>query len=400
MKSNLFKYKTILISFFLFLFAIFSFFYMQKNEKIEVDYKGIATPNIIHKTIDKTKIQLIYPTYNILPLDEFVTNYINEQTLHLDSIKHLNINIKTDIFFDQYITLEFLKDTDNNVISTHIIFDKKNDKILTLNDIFRGNYPAMIAKYDPQYICNKNNNNLSLDSSHIYLYQNNTSLMLVMEEVKNYIRLDNINIPSLYPHDIIPPTTQQIDPNKPMIAFTFDDGPHPENTPKIIELFEQYNGRATFFVLGSLATKYKDIIVDAYQRGFEIDNHSWSHQNLVKIPIDQAYDEIHHTSDAIFSITGKDPLYLRPPYGSYNNEIKQIANYMDIQLWNIDTEDWKYKNANVVTRNILKNAKDNSVILVHDIHKSTLEGIKNALPKLQEQGYQFVTLETLHKYRK
>lgn len=395
------KYKRLMVLIILMitiLSALSSKFIFNTNHKTSNNF---YTEHKINKKFNKTKVKATYPVYKIEPLDTSIKEFINQEietTSNTEKVKKLQINYLTENIYDQYITIQFNKKIGKTTTNNYFTYDKKTNTFLTLKDIFRGQYQTYLKENYPNYNIDINSTSISLDNENIYLYQNETKITLPMNEVKQYIKLTNENIPSNYPHDITLLTSQEIDPNKPMIAFTFDDGPHYQNTTKVLEMFEQYNGRASFFVLGNLAKKYPEIIKNAHQRGFSIENHSYSHPNLTSISNDEVYQQIHETNDIIFSLTGRDPQYLRPPGGAYNDIVKEISN-MKIQLWTIDTLDWKHRDPDKVTQSILNNVKDGSIILVHDIHSTTIEGVKNALPILYEQGYQFVTVETLHQYK-
>lgn len=384
------------------IFTIASIFYsFTQNNQVVSHANDLATTRTIKEKVSHTKLNIEYPFYNIESLDTYIQQEINniiDPIIDISTIKKINIHYTTSLEFNQYITLSLIINQDDETTHRYITYDQDNEKILTVENLFRGDYTNYITQKDSNFILNPQSDNLTLDHTNFYLCSNNQLLTLSMEEMKPYTLLNNVNIPSNYPHDIIIPETQTVDPNKPMIAFTFDDGPHPTNTSKLVDIFTQYNGKATFFVLGYRAQRYSDIIKNCYQNGFQIENHSWSHPNLTTISPEQVYQEIYTTNDLIFSLIGKDPHYLRPPEGAYNDQVKEIAK-MNIELWNIDTLDWKYRDAKRVTDQIVSKAKDGKIILLHDIHDTSIEGVKNALPILHEQGYQFVTIDTLHQYR-
>lgn len=180
------------------------------------------------------------------------------------------------------------------------------------------------------------------------------------------------------------------------IAFTFDDGPS-KYTTQVMDAIESYGGHATFFVLGSRVEQYSSVILDMYQRGHEIENHSWSHANLKTSDKETIIYEIESTQNAIYNITGEYPTYLRPPYGATDDLVKEVASEynLKLKLWTIDTLDWKSKNAEAIKNEILAQAKDGSVILLHDLYKTSLEGAILAMEELDKQGYEFVTISEL-----
>lgn len=188
-----------------------------------------------------------------------------------------------------------------------------------------------------------------------------------------------------------------IDTTKPIIAFTFDDGPS-HNTTKIIEILNKYNIKATFFLLGTNIEGNEDIVKSLKDNGMEIGNHSYSHKLLTRLKEDKIEEEFTKTKDLIYDITGSYPTLTRPSYGSVNKKIKQIVD-TPIILWNIDTLDWKYHNSNYISNKILNKVTDGNIILMHDIYTATSNALDKVIPQLLEKGYQIVTVSELFYYK-
>ena len=182
--------------------------------------------------------------------------------------------------------------------------------------------------------------------------------------------------------------------NKKFIAFTFDDGPSYIGTNKLLENLDKYNARVTFFVLGDRVNDYKDTLKRAYDMGNLIGSHTYSHSNLLKLDDYAVINEIKKTNDAIRNVVNSETLYLRPPYGNINSNIKTISNMYTI-LWDLDTEDWKYKDANRIANYIVENAHDGAIVLLHDLYETSVDGALLAMEKLQNEGYAFVTVEEM-----
>lgn len=384
--------------------------YKEYNE----EDKAVGAIQNYEKDTDDFYISIFYPSFNIKTLDNKIKDILesdikeqkpsnNKNTLYMD------YSVKENL--DQYIVtrLNFQRFDDEDVVITNkekvITYDKKKDQILTIRDVFRGTYKEFLKTKGIDNI-DDSSTDISLDKNNIYLYTNqndlNKKITIPYKECQTYLALNNRTINPNAPEKVITPTPlPKVDPNKPMIAITFDDGPHVTNTQRAMSLLEQYNGRGTFFMLGNLVNTYPDIVKEMYERGFQLANHSWSHPNLKKKDLQVANDEIFNTQNAIFSITGYDPNWFRPPYGSYNDSIKQLSNSggVNIMLWTGDTLDWKYRDEESVKQAILRDAHDGAVILLHDIHKTSIDGLELALPILKEQGYQFVTMDTLKQYR-
>lgn len=188
-----------------------------------------------------------------------------------------------------------------------------------------------------------------------------------------------------------------INPDKPMIALTFDDGPS-KYTAEILEVLKENNSKATFFVLGSEVNKYKDILNQMIEEGNEIGNHTYNHKDLTTVTDEELYKQIKGTDDLIYNASGYTPAIMRPPYGTSDDELnKKIPK--PVIKWSIDTRDWESRNVEMITDTIFKNVKDGDIILMHDLYDSTAEAAKIVIPKLIEKGYQLVTISELSEYK-
>lgn len=192
--------------------------------------------------------------------------------------------------------------------------------------------------------------------------------------------------------------TGEIDPNKPMIALTFDDGPHAKNTVRILDALEKVHGRATFFVLGELVDGKSEILKRASDMGCEIGNHSFDHSNFTKLSADEMKTQLSKTSNLVKAATGKGTGLTRIPYGSVNETIRKVVGTPMIG-WSLDTRDWESRNADKVVDKVLKNVKDGDIIIMHDIYSSTADAVERLIPELRAKGYQLVTVSELMEAR-
>ncbi len=191
----------------------------------------------------------------------------------------------------------------------------------------------------------------------------------------------------------------EIDPSKPMIAVTYDDGPSAESSPKILDILEEYGAHATFFVVGENITEdTEDILKREIELGCEIGNHSWAHENLRELGTEAALESLKSCHEKIFEATGRNVHLVRPPYGAYTDEIREENKSMFI-YWSVDTNDWKFRNADKVYDVLMDNVDDGDIILMHDIHPETAEAAERIIPDLIEAGYQLVTVSELMYYR-
>ncbi len=180
----------------------------------------------------------------------------------------------------------------------------------------------------------------------------------------------------------------------PMVALTFDDGPHGQHTDSILDTLEKYGAKATFFLLGCQAEKYPMQVRRAHALGCDIGNHTYIHPNLSACSTDRVRTEISRTNAIIKNAVGEEAVFLRPPYGNHNKTVRSSAG-MPLILWNVDPQDWNHKTANEVANHVIQYARDGSIILMHDIYGSTAEAVKIIVPALIKKGFRLVTVREL-----
>ena len=183
-----------------------------------------------------------------------------------------------------------------------------------------------------------------------------------------------------------------------LVALTFDDGPGPY-TEQLLNGLEKRNAHATFFCLGNRAELYPEMIRRMVRDGHQVANHSYSHPNLNDLTIEKALREI-ETTDRILNniLGGSESYYLRPPYGNIKKEVLAEMN-APVTNWSVDSIDWQLLNTNKVKERILEQTYDGAVVLMHDIHYTTVDGILVALDTLESRGYEFVTVKELYRRR-
>jgi peptidoglycan/xylan/chitin deacetylase (PgdA/CDA1 family) len=192
-----------------------------------------------------------------------------------------------------------------------------------------------------------------------------------------------------------------IDPSLPMVALTFDDGPS-QHTTQILNLLERYGGRATFCVIGNMAESGREVLQRAVSMGNEVIGHSWDHKNMAKLSADNVRQQIMDTSDLIASVTGADPVFLfRPPYGELSDTMREVSAELGFAMvnWNVDPRDWDTKDADSVYHAVLGAVSDGSIILSHEIYRSTLDAYTRLIPELLSRGFQIVTVSELLYHR-
>lgn len=190
---------------------------------------------------------------------------------------------------------------------------------------------------------------------------------------------------------------EAIDPSKPMVAITYDDGPNAKTTPKVLDVLEQKYAVATFFMVGQNIEGKEEIIKRSYEMGNELGNHTWDHTNLSKVSADTIRSKVGDTNAAIQAICNVENPILRPPYGAYNSTVKETVD-TPIVMWSLDTLDWSTRSADA-TYDACMEAKDGDIILMHDIHESTVVAAEDIVAGLQEKGFQLFTVSELYHYR-
>lgn len=192
---------------------------------------------------------------------------------------------------------------------------------------------------------------------------------------------------------------RNINPNKPMVALTFDDGPNPQSTYRILDTLSKYNAVATFFDLGKSVEAYPEIVKREETIGCEVASHTYSHYNLNNLSASAIKDEIKKSANAFRKVLGHDVSLLRPPYGNANALVQANVPYPLIH-WNIDTLDWKSRNKEAILKEVraIENY-DGKIILMHSIYTTTADAVEVIVPELINKGYQLVTISEMAYYK-
>lgn len=180
---------------------------------------------------------------------------------------------------------------------------------------------------------------------------------------------------------------------RPMIALTYDDGPG-KYTEELLNCLKENHAKATFFMLGQNVEDFSDIVKQLYDSGMEVGNHTWDHQLLPKLSSEEIVEEITQTNRIFEKVIGVSADTLRPPGGSINKNVVELAD-MPIIKWSLDTKDWKNKTEDAVYQKVVDNVQDGSVILLHDIHEWSVKASLRFIPELIEKGYKLVTIQEL-----
>ncbi|MCR5531862.1 MAG: polysaccharide deacetylase family protein [Lachnospiraceae bacterium] len=213
------------------------------------------------------------------------------------------------------------------------------------------------------------------------------------------------------------PTPSPVPEGVKRVAFTFDDGPDYNGlTLKFAEKLASYGGKGTWFIIGNrVNAENRGDLKKAAELGMEIGIHAWTHDYYFDRNPDLLADELQKTSDIIFEVTGKRPTLFRPPGGNFTDKQVTEISYPVI-LWSVDTEDWKNKgnkteeersdNVQRIVDNIMRNTRDGSIVLMHEIYNNSYDAFCIAIDQLAKEGYIFVSVPELigdellpgHKY--
>lgn len=191
--------------------------------------------------------------------------------------------------------------------------------------------------------------------------------------------------------------TYETNPNKPLVALTFDDGPNCTTTNEVLDVLEEYNVRAFFFLIGNnIDILTEDVMKRAHEMGCELGNHSMTHSDMTAMTPEEIQEELTFVSDKIEEITGSRPSFFRPPYIAVNNTMYETIDMTFI--CGVGCNDWD-PNVTVQERidNTLNQVEDGTIILLHDSqgNSQTVEALRTIIPTLLEEGYQFVTVTEL-----
>ena len=178
------------------------------------------------------------------------------------------------------------------------------------------------------------------------------------------------------------------------VALTFDDGPHPGTTDRLLDGLGERGARATFFLVGEEIAGREDLVRRMAAEGHQVGNHTWSHVRLSGRTAEETLEEVERTEAALEEILGPGSYWLRPPYGLVDQQAEAAVDVPMVK-WSVDPRDWESRNTGQVVRAILSAVEPNSIILLHDLYPTSVEAALQVVDALQAEGYVFVTVEEL-----
>lgn len=215
------------------------------------------------------------------------------------------------------------------------------------------------------------------------------------------LRIDGVRISVARKQEDGTSCAGEIDPLKPMIALTYDDGPSKNSTPRILETLRANGGRATFFMVGNRAEKNGAVIRQMVSQGCEVANHTYDHTLMSKVDPAELERQLMMTNQVVANAGGVTPVLMRPCGGDTNDAGMGVAGAISMPavLWSIDTLDWKTRDAEKTVSAVLDHVKDGDIVLMHDLYETAADASDVIIPELIRRGYQLVTVSELASYR-
>lgn len=424
--------------------------YIEDFVKSKYENKEAGHIETIIEYGDNILISAHYPLFGIEKLDNltktFILKYINDFKEQTKGNKYENVSFKDELNIDYetwafndkivsikysvFMNMPYYAHPDTRVDTA--VYDLNSQNEIHLDDIMQGDYLSRISELTIKNLSSNEKYSDYLDSDIFKtgikpIKENYSKFILKKDKIVfsfqkyqifpgaagepeveiSYNELEGFMKPletlgndkgDIPEKDKIDKIAREIDPEKPIIALTFDDGPYAKSTISILDTLKENNAVATFFVLGNRVSSNKSILERMIKEGNEIGNHSYNHKQLTTLSDEGLREQIEKTQNIIEEIVGFIPKVMRPTYGSHNERMRNIVD-LPMILWTIDTEDWKSKNAKAVSDHVLKNIKDGSIVLMHDIYGSTSQAVKVIVPELIKQGYQLVTISELYELK-
>lgn len=294
--------------------------------------------------------------------------YMNKETADLPSMR--------DLFQEQ-----------TNLAAIHPIIkqrllDESVDQSAMIDQIL--DFPQLtmdqkILSYSPDAIM------LSLPENQLGV----TQISLAFSDILDFTDHSFIDPAVLNEHTPLP-----LDPNKKYISLTFDDGPNPITTPRLLTILREKNVKASFFMLGQNIVTNPELVRQVADEGHSIGSHSYSHPNLTTLAPEDIKTQVQATDQAIAAATGKIPTDFRPPYGAVDRTSAEIIDRPIIQ-WSVDSEDWKTKDTPKIIKRVMKTSYNNSIILMHDIYPETIDAVPQIIDDLRNEGYEIILPDDL-----
>lgn len=423
----------------------FSLNSVKHNSKNDLGYETI--------TVEQENYKIFYPSINVKSIDDKLISYVDKFISDFKNIKGDYKSVDYDVYLSEQNLLSVVykikgyNKTGSIIYADFFVknFKLNNGEELLQEDIFKDGFYKVSSKLvkehfekdevnskltkDERFLNNikakkENFKNYSFNENGCILYFSGESLFnqpsklysvsLKYDDVYEHMKIEKDGSSKVKPTE--PPTekpTEQKKENqsnnqsekpsasssKPMIAITYDDGPSSIYTNQILDVLKENNAKATFFVLGGNAQYNTDILQRQINEGHQIGNHTMDHKSLPSLSKEGILQQVEDLNKIVKDATGYNITVVRPPYGAFDGKVQETLNQYALMLWNVDTLDWQVRNKNTIVQNVMDNASDGSIILLHDIYKETADATKEFIPKLVAEGYQLVTIDEFYKHK-
>lgn len=392
---------------------------------------------IINKTNPDNDFSIKYPLFHMEKIDQIILSYIKKW-----NNKPIDITYNIVHYSQQTLSIQFTeqKATQPNHSTTHTLnINLSEGKIIKLADLFStdNSEDYLTVLSDIAYNELKNNENITLlnkelkkataptlEHFHKFILLNDAIVfyvklgddikdlqLAVSKNLLNDMLIDQYKsndtnkdiVEDSTPANLVtelPKKELEIPLDQKVIALSFDDGPKKGTTDIILDALKNYDAHATFFVLGSMAEKNPELLTEMVNQGNEVGSHSWDHPHLTKMNDQKVKHQIDRTKSLIQNITGIEPTLFRPPYGSFDQSVCDLLGNAEVALWDIDTEDWKYRDKDHIVSTVMNNAADGRIVLMHDIYQTSAEAAVEIIHQLTSQGYKIVSVSELLEIKK
>lgn len=347
------------------------------------------------KADSEAKKILVRVDYTLLPITEELINYRFEITKLVDGVE----STETESLW--------INKNDGNLIDTSLIYDDIALRLMTqsLRTQCKQDGDLQDIAYTKEFLEKTDKNgqlftNFTLDGNTLVYKIENLAPKVIEFRLDLTTIASHINIyfgvDQSIPDPVVYIPNRYVDPNRPMVALTFDDGPHITNTPQILEVLRRYDSAATFFVVGNrITSKGSAVILDEIESGSQVASHSYSHPNMAKMK--NLEEQFYLTSQKVYEDVSQwcyQVTAFRPPYGAISKRMREESSYPFI-MWSIDTLDWKTRDVQSTIDETMNKAKDGDIILLHDIHAESRDAAIQIIPMLIEKGFQVVTVDEM-----
>lgn len=423
----------------------------QADEKYyfaDSKYEGIRS-KFVTRTSSKERVSLEYPVTGKTAIDEVIAAAINkDDELFRQAVEHgsqfeqpMTATTSYQIMLNDEKYLSLIVTTNQDVQGAHPAlithfwtFRKGDGRIVTLRDVAGGSDAAVAALLTAakqsmhQALKQQQKPEVNLDESvteaalQYFVVKDKGTIewpfgrgavlpasygevtaQVAMTEVTPHVQNDTARslfvvpeLPKPAPPPVPRPAPQGDCATAPCVALTFDDGPGP-HTGRLLDMLEQRGAKGTFYVLGSKVSGGAGLLQRMQAKGHQIGNHTWNHPDLRNLDAAGIASELNRTNDAIRQVVGKAPTTARPPYGAMNATVTAQLGQAGLSsvLWSVDTRDWADRNSQVVCSRAVANTRSGAIILLHDIHSTSVDAVPCIVDTLKNQGYRLVTVDEL-----